>query len=41
VNVTPAAYVVLENGRTFDLLYGIRTEVTEILNAPQVAAALK
>jgi hypothetical protein len=41
VNVSPSAYVVLEDGRPiFDLLGGIRAEVTEILNAPEIAAAL-
>jgi hypothetical protein len=41
VNVTPSAYVVLEDGRAiFDLLGGIRAEVTEILNAPEITSAI-
>ena len=41
VTVTPAAYVVLEDGRAIsDLLGGIRAEVTEILNAPEITSAV-
>jgi hypothetical protein len=42
VTVTPSGYVVLEDGRAiFDLLAGIRAEVIEILNAPEIVSALK
>jgi hypothetical protein len=41
VNVNPSAYVVLDDGRSiFDLLAGIQAEVTEILNAPEILAAV-
>jgi hypothetical protein len=41
VALTPSGYVVLEDGRSvFDLLGGIRVEVTEILNAPEITGAV-
>jgi hypothetical protein len=41
VALTPSGYVVLEDGRSvFDLIGGIRVEVTEILNAPEITGAV-
>jgi hypothetical protein len=41
MNLQPTAQVVIEDGRDFsEMLEGIRREVTEILNAPQILAAV-